>query len=135
MELNKVKNWLQSNNVEIQYRVYQYLKMLKKLLCRFFKKLLHELRNTRLVKSGARDPLKLKLTNRKMLNHILVVFQSRDMKIEIMKEKKNLANANFSDVNISSINKIYRNENLTKASRNILNHARRFQKESGCKYA
>ena len=50
------------------------------------------------------------------------------MQNKITKEKK-LSNANLSGINVSDVNKIYINENLIKASRNLLYHARRFRKK------
>ena len=65
-----------------------------------------------------------------MFNPILVEFKSRDMKVKILKEMKKLANANFSNLNISGINNVYTNKNRTKASRNVFSYVSRFQKEN-----
>ena len=73
-----------------------------------------------------------KKEGKRMNNPILVVFKSREQKNKIMKEKKNLYNADLSDIRAE---RVYLNENLSKTSRNLLFHARRFQKEKGWKYA
>ena len=39
------------------------------------------------------------------------------------------------DVNMSGKNNVYINENMTKANRNLLYHAKRFQKENDWKHA
>ena len=47
-------------------------------------------------------------------------------------EKRKLANASFRDVNAGMV---FVNENLTKSSRILLGHARRFRKENNWNYA
>ena len=54
------------------------------------------------------------------------------MKDKIMIGKIKLADASFRDVNASVV---YVNENLTKSSRILLGHARRFCRENDWKYA
>ena len=63
--------------------------------------------------------------SKRMFNPILVRFKSREVKDKIMMEKRKLANASFRDVNASMV---FVNKNLTKSSRIILCHARRFRK-------
>ena len=62
---------------------------------------------------------------------ILIKFKSREVKVNIMKEKKKFPNANL---NVISNEKVYINENLTYASRNLLFHARRFQRYNGWRF-
>ena len=52
--------------------------------------------------------------------------------MNIVKVKKMLANAKINGI---SNGKIYINENLTKSSRNLIFHARRFRKDNGWRFA
>ena len=62
----------------------------------------------------------------------MIGLKSREVKDMIIMEKRKLDNAIFRDLNA---NKVFLNENLTKSSRILLGHARRFRKEKSFKYA
>ena len=64
---------------------------------------------------------------KRMINPLIVECKSKVMRNNILEEEKKLTNANFDDLNISGINNVYINENLTKASRNLLYHTKRFK--------
>ena len=69
---------------------------------------------------------------KRLFNLILVKFKSIEVKVNIMKEKKKLANSNLNGI---SDDKIYTNENLPKYSRNLLFYARRFKRYNGWMFA
>ena len=71
---------------------------------------------------------------KKAFNPILVKFRSFEQKVKIMKGKKNLANADFSNVG-KNVERVFINENLLAFSRDLLYHTRRFQKANDWKFS
>ena len=138
IKLNQIENWMKGNNIEIQGVPASEnenveiiaMKVLKKVDPRIERHQLGLIRRLRAIdtKTNQED----KKEGKKIHNPILVIFKSREQKIKTMKEKKNLYNADLTDINAE---RVYLNENLTKISRNLLFLARRFKKEKGWKYA
>ena len=94
----------------------------------------------RIVRQQIGDIKRLRTTNtnhktndgKRDFNPILVKFKSREVKVNIMKEKKKLANANLNGI---SDGKIYINENLIKYSRNFFFHDKMFKRDKGWMFA
>ena len=137
IKLNKIENLMQGNNVEIQgvpasenENVEMVaMKVLKKVDPRLERHHMGKIRRLRTIEAISNQEKK---EGKKMYNPILVTFKSREQKIKVMKEKKKLYGADFSDIKAE---RVYINENLTKSSRNLLYLARRFKEEKGWKYA
>ena len=137
IKLNKIENLMQGNNVEIQgvpasenENVEMVaMKVLKKVDPRLERHHMGKIRRLRTIEAISNQEKK---EGKRAYNPILVNFKSREQKIKVMKEKKKLYGADFSDIKAE---RVYINENLTKSSRNLLYLARRFQKEKGWKYA
>ena len=135
-KINQIENWMKGNNVEIQgVPVCENenveivaMKVLKKVDPRIERHQVGKIRRLRTIEETNQE----KKEGKRIYNPILVAFKSRDQKTKVMKEKKKLYIADLSDIKAE---RVYINENLTKASRNLLYLARRFQKEKGWKYA
>ena len=137
-ELNKIQNWLQGSNIELHgipvvdtnENVESIaLSVLKKIDPKVERGQIGTIRRMKPVKAETNQEKK---DGKRIFNPILIAFKSRDMKDKIMKEKRKLANASFSNLNASMV---FVNENLTTSSRILLGHARRFRKENNWKYA
>ena len=131
-------NFLQGNKIEIQgvaVSENENQEDLEKVTMAILK-----IVEPRIVRQQIGDINRLRPTNtnhktkdgKRVFNPILVKFKSREVKLNIMKEKKKLANANLNGI---SDGKIYIKENLTKYSRNLLFHARRFKRDNGWMFA
>ena len=137
-ELNKVQNWLQGNNVELHgIPVVDSDEKVEKIAMSVLKKIDPKVERGQIGIIRRMRPVKAETSQEKkdgkrMFNPILIGFKSREMKDKIMMGKRKLADASFSDVNASVV---YVNENLTKSSRILLGHARRFCRENDWKYA
>ena len=137
IKLNKIENLMQGNNVEIQgvpaFETENVemvaMKVLKKVDPRLERHHMGKIRRLRTIDAISNQEKK---EGKRVYNPILVTFKSREQKIKVMKEKKKLYDADFSDIKAE---RVYINENLTKSSRNLLYLARRFKKEKGWKYA
>ena len=137
IKLNKIENLMQGNNVEIQgvpaFETENVemvaMKVLKKVDPRLERHHMGKIRRLRTIDAISNQEKK---EGKRVYNPIQVTFKSREQKIKVMKEKKKLYDADFSDIKAE---RGYINENLTKSSRNLLYLARRFKKEKGWKYA
>ena len=79
-------------------------------------------------------PSRMVNEKKKAFYPILVKFRSFEQKVKIMKGKKNLENANFSNFN-KNVERVFINENLTAFSQDLLNHMRKFQKANGWRFS
>ena len=138
IRLNQMDNFLRGNNIEIQgvaVSENENQEDLEKITMAILK-----IVDPRIVRQQIGEIKRVRPTNtnhktndgKRVFNPILVKFKSREVKVNIMKAKKKLANANLNGI---SDGKIYINENLTKYSRNLLFHARRFRRDNGWMFA
>ena len=137
IRVNQMENFLKGNNIEIQGVAVSEnetkedlekvtMNVLKIVEPRILREQIGNIKRLRPANTNH------KTDGKRVFNPILVQFKTREAKVNIMKEKKKLANANLNGI---SDGKVYINENLTKYSRNLLFHARKFRRDHGWMFA
>ena len=134
LKVNQMDNFLRRQNVEIQGVPPTENEDLEKIVTNVLKIVDPRIERKELVSFRRMKPSGMAEEKKKAFNPILVKFRSFEQKVKIMKGKKNLANANFSNVS-KNVDRVFINENLTPFSRDLLYHTRRFQKANGWRFS
>ena len=134
MKVNQIDNFLRRQNIEIQGIPATENENLEKIVTNVLKLVDPRIERKELVSFRRMKPSGMVNEKKKAFNPILVKFRSFEQKVKIMKGKKNLADANFSNVG-KNVERVFINENLSAFSRDLLYHTRRFQKANEWRFS